>query len=196
MDGVQLEDDEILARVGRGDEDGLSLLYDRYARVVYSLVLRIVQNRQVAEELTQEVFVRVWQQAGAFQKERGRFTSWMFGIAHHLAIDELRRRKARPQQVYDDPGAARSMLDVRDATSAPEDQALNGIRREYVIEALSQLPENQREVLELSYFEGMTQSQIAERQGEPLGTIKTRTRLGLQRLRNNLLARGIQADTL
>lgn len=196
MDGVQLEDDEILTRVGRGDEDGLSLLYDRYARVVYSLVLRMVQNRQVAEELTQEVFVRVWQQAGAFQKERGRFTSWMFGIAHNLAIDELRRRKARPHQVYDDPGAARSMLDVTDVTSAPEDQALNGIRREYVVEALSQLPESQREVLELSYFEGMTQSQIAERQGEPLGTIKTRTRLGLQRLRNNLLARGIQSDTL
>lgn len=196
MDSVQFEDNELLARVGRGDEDGLSLLYDRYARVVYSLVLRIVQNRQVAEELTQEVFVRIWQQAGTFQKERGRFASWVFGIAHNLAIDEIRRRKARPQQVYDDPVAARSMLDTADGTPAPEDLALSGIRREYVIEALAQLPDNQREVLELSYFGGLTQSQIAARQGEALGTIKTRTRLGLQRLRNNLVAQGIQSDTL
>ncbi|MDP9378738.1 MAG: sigma-70 family RNA polymerase sigma factor [Chloroflexota bacterium] len=196
MDGVQPEDEELLAQVGRGDENGLSVLYDRYARVVYSLILRVVQNRQVSEELTQEVFLRVWQQASTFHRDKGRFASWLFGIAHHIAIDELRRRKARPQQVYDDPSISRSMLDVTDGEPEPEEIALGGIRREYIIEALSQLPENQREVLELSYFGGLTQSQIAERRGEPLGTIKTRTRLGLQRLRSNLLALGLQADTL
>jgi RNA polymerase sigma-70 factor (ECF subfamily) len=196
MDGVQPEDEELLARVGRGDESGLSVLYDRYARVVYSLVLRMVRNQQVAEELTQEVFLRVWQQAGTFHRERGRFASWIFGIAHHLAIDELRRRKARPKQVYDDPAASRSLIEIADRAPDPEELALGGIRREYIVEALSQLPQNQREVLEMSYFGGLTQSQIAERQGEPLGTIKTRTRLGLQRLRANLLAQGIQSDTL
>jgi RNA polymerase sigma-70 factor (ECF subfamily) len=196
MDGVQARDEELLARVGRGDQEGLSVLYDRYARVVYALTLRMVRNKQVAEELTQEVFLRVWQQAGTFHKEKGRFASWIFGIAHHLAIDELRRRKARPQQVYDDPNSPRSLLEVTDGAPAPDALALEGIRREQIVAALARLPDAQREVLELSYFAGLTQSQIAERKDEPLGTIKTRTRLGLQRLRANLQAEGIGPETL
>ncbi len=194
MDSVQ--DEELAARVGRGDEAGLGLLYDRYARVVYSLALKMVRNQQIAEELTQEVFVRVWQQASTYSREKGRFSNWLFGIAHHLAIDELRRRKARPQQVYDNPDAPSSLLDVTDNAPGPDEQAFGGIRREYIIEALAQLPVPQREVLEMSYFGGLTQSEIADQQGEPLGTIKTRTRLGLQRLRTNLSAQGVQSDTL
>ncbi|MBA2362977.1 MAG: sigma-70 family RNA polymerase sigma factor [Chloroflexia bacterium] len=194
MDSVQ--DEELATRVGQGDEAGLGLLYDRYARVVYSLTLKMVRNQQVAEELTQEVFVRVWQQASTYSREKGRFSSWLFGIAHHLAIDELRRRKARPQQVYDDPDVPHSLLDVMDNVPGPDEQAFGGIRREYIIEALARLPVPQREVLELSYFGGLTQSEIADQRGEPLGTIKTRTRLGLQRLRTNLLAQGVQSDTL
>ena len=196
MDGLQSADEAILAQIGQGDEHGLGVLYDRYARAVYSLMLRLVQNQQVAEELTQEVFLRVWQQAGTFQREKGRFSSWVFGIAHHLAIDELRRRKARPQQVYDNPELSRSLLEVTDGAPSPDELALGGIRREYIMEALAHLPASQREVLEMAYFGGLTQSQIADRKGEPVGTIKTRTRLGLQRLRLNLLEQGIRPDML
>lgn len=196
MERAQLADEELVVLVGRGDEAGLGLLYDRYSRVVFSLILKVVRNQQVAEELTQEVFLRVWQQAGTFEQERGRFTSWVLGIAHNLAIDETRRRKARPQQVYDDPDSPRSLLDVADRSPEPDELALGGIRREYIVEALTKLPSPQREVIELSYFEGFTQSQIAEHKGEPLGTIKTRTRLALQRLRTNLQAQGIRSDTL
>lgn len=195
MDSAQ-PDEELVARVGRGDDRGLEILYERYSRLVFSLILKMVQNQQVSEELTQEVFLRVWQQSSTFQRERGRFASWVLGIAHHTAIDEIRRRKARPQQVYPDPNSSRSLLDVADRSPEPEELALGGVRRDHIAEALSKLPDSQREVIELSYFGGLTQTQIAERKGEPLGTIKTRTRLGLQRLRNNLLAQGIHSDTL
>ncbi len=196
MDGVHPGDEDIVVRISRGDESALSVLYDRYARVVYSLILKIVHNQQVAEELTQEVFLRVWQQSSSYSRERGRFASWMLGIAHNLAIDEIRRGKARPQQVYDNPEESRSLLEVADRSPEPDEMALGGIRRDFIVEALDRLPGNQREVIEMSYFGGLTQSQIAERKGEPLGTIKTRTRLALQRLRSNLLAQGIQSDTI
>lgn len=196
MDGVHPGDEDIVVRISRGDESALSVLYDRYARVVYSLILKIVHNQQVAEELTQEVFLRVWQQSSSYSRERGRFASWMLGIAHNLAIDEIRRGKARPQQVYDNPEESRSLLEVADRSPEPDEMALGGIRRDFIVEALERLPGNQREVIEMSYFGGLTQSQIAERKGEPLGTIKTRTRLALQRLRSNLLAQGIQSDTI
>ena len=127
MDSVQ--DEELAARVGRGDEAGLGLLYDRYARVVYSLTLKVVRNQQVAEELTQEVFVRVWQQASTYHRDKGRFSSWLFGIAHHLAIDELRRWKARPQQVYENLDVPHSLLEVTDNLPGPDEQAFGGIRR-------------------------------------------------------------------
>lgn len=196
MDSVQPADEDIVVRIGTGDDSGIEVLYDRYSRVIFSLLLKMVQNQQVAEELTQEVFLRIWQQASSFQKERGRFVSWALGIAHHMAIDEIRRRKARPQQVYDDPKGARSLLEVADRLNEPDELALGEIRRECVVEALAQLPGSQREVIAMSYFGGLTQTQIAERKGEPLGTIKTRTRLGLQRLRLSLLEQGIRSDTL
>ncbi len=196
MDGVHPGDEDIVVRISRGDESALSVLYDRYARIVYSLILKMVHNQQVAEELTQEVFLRVWQQSSSYSRERGRFASWMLGIAHNLAIDEIRRGKARPQQVYDNPEESRSLLEVADRAPEPDEMALGGIRRDFIVEALERLPGNQREVIEMSYFGGLTQSQIAERKGEPLGTIKTRTRLALQRLRSNLLAQGIQSDTI
>lgn len=196
MDGVQSDDEDIVVLLGKGDDRGLELLYERYSRLVYSLTLKIVQNQQVAEELTQEVFVRVWQQSATFRRERGRFATWLLGIAHHIAVDEIRRRKARPQQVHENPQSLRPAPELADAAPEPAEQVLGGIRREYIVEALSRLPDTQREVIELSYFGGLTQSQIAERKGEPLGTIKTRTRLALNRLRMNLLAQGIKSDTL
>jgi RNA polymerase sigma-70 factor (ECF subfamily) len=194
MYGAQPADEQVAARVSGGDEGALGVLYDRYSRAVYSLILRMVRDQQAAEDLTQDVFLRVWQQAGTYSREKGRFVSWILGIAHNAAVDELRRRKARPQQVYEDPAATRSFLDMADGSPGLDELALNGVRREAIVEALALLPRDQREVIELAYFGGHTQSQIAVLTGQPLGTIKTRTRLALHRLREALLARGIEAD--
>ena len=195
MDGAQ-SDDDLVACVAQGEHRGLEILYDRYSRLVFSLVLRILGDRQGAEDLTQEVFFRVWQQAGTYHKERGRFRPWLMGITHHMTIDEIRRRKSRPQQVHSAPESSLDPLEVADRSPEPEELTLEGIRRQQIREALIQLPEVQREVIELSYFGGLTQTQIAQQTGEPLGTIKTRARLALQRLRANLQSRGVSPDML
>lgn len=195
--GVPTETDEaLLALVAGGDEAAFSALYDRYARPVYSLLLRVVADRQVAEELTQEVFWRVWRRAGGYDPARGRAASWILGVAHHAALDELRRRRARPTLVHDDPGAARSLLEVADASPDAHALALRGIGRGEIAEALARLPGSQRECVELAYFGGLTQLEIARVQGVALGTVKTRARLGLRKLRACLEERGIRADSL
>ncbi len=192
----ELPDGELMALVAGGDEAGLEALYDRYSRAVFSLLLRMLSDRQMAEDLAQEVFLRVWRQAGTYQPEKGRLGSWIFRIAHHAAVDEMRRRGARPRQMRDDPEGAESLLRVADASPGPPELLAMGIQREGIIEALSQLSVGQREVIEMAYFGGLTQSEIAEREGMPLGTVKTRTRLGLQRMRACLEAQGIQPGLL
>ncbi len=196
MDRTRPDDEELISRVGNGDAHALEALYDRYARPVFSLASRITGDQQAAEEITQEVFVRVWQQATTYSRERGRLSSWLLGIAHHLSIDEIRRRGARPQSSHssDDPSQPRS--EPRDSSPDPGEIAIGQERREAVLLALSSLPAEQRQVIELSYFAGLTQAEIAEKLVLPLGTVKTRTRLGLQRLRAELLARGMLSDTL
>jgi len=196
MNGLQPADEDLVVLVTRGDDSAITLLYDRHARAVYSLTLKVVHNKEVAEELTQEVFLRVWQQASTYHRDRGRFISWVLGIAHHIAIDELRRRKSRPQQVYAQPDDSRPMFDVADQSPLPDEMVMGGLRRERIVEVLAELPRNQREVIELSYFGGLTQSEIAERTHEPLGTIKTRTRLALQRLRGKLTEEGERPENL
>ncbi|MDQ3856270.1 MAG: sigma-70 family RNA polymerase sigma factor [Chloroflexota bacterium] len=196
MDRAQPADEDLIILAGKGDDSALELLYDRYSGPVFSLALRIVQNQQVAEELTQEVFLRIWRQAATYRRERGRFASWVFGITHHLAVDEIRRAQSRPQQVHDDPASSWSLLEVADSQPNPDQAVLSGLRRDQIVSALESLPGNQREVIELSYFRGLTQSEIAERTGEPLGTIKTRTRLALLRLRSTLLEQGLSPDAV
>lgn len=182
-------DEKLLGLVARGDESGLEALYDRYSRPVFSVLLRMVGDRQVAEELTQETFVRIWRQAGSFSQDRGRAASWVFAVAHHLGVDELRRRAARPRQAYRSPEVDHPSLDIADQAPGPENRAMDSLRRGYVAEAMAALPNAEREVLELAYFGGLTQSQIAEGRGEPLGSVKTRTRRGLERMRAHLEAR-------
>ena len=189
-------DEFLVTKVGTGCHSALALLYGRHSPVVFSLILRIVQNRQVAEELTQEVFMRVWQRSSTFHNDRGSVRSWMLGIAHHLAIDDIRRRQARPRQIYTDPAGEHLAPEVVDNSPEPSEIVLNRIRREQISGMLAALPASQREVIEMAYFGGMTQAEIAKQRGEPLGTVKTRTRLGLQRLRSGLLARGIQPGVL
>lgn len=178
-------DAELIARVTEGDSGALEMLYDRYSRVVYSFALRIVGDPLLAEELLQEVFLRTWQQGSAFRAARGSFITWLLSITHNMAIDEVRKRRRRPQRAdNEEPDVIfASMMD--EGQDVEEEVWLLSLRST-MAEALQELPVAQRQAIELAYFQGLTQREISERLGEPLGTIKTRMRLGIQKLREQL----------
>jgi RNA polymerase sigma-70 factor (ECF subfamily) len=178
-----IKDEQLIEAVAHGERRAFETLYDRYAPVVFGLALKMLGDREVAEEAVQEIFWRVWQRAKSFDPNRA-FAPWLFGIAHNYCIDELRRRRARPQPVYedDDHPVLSSIADDADVSEA----ALQSEQRRVVLNALRELPTEQRQALELAYFGGLTQQEIATRLGNPLGTIKTRMRLGLQKLRSIL----------
>ncbi|RME44672.1 MAG: sigma-70 family RNA polymerase sigma factor [Chloroflexi bacterium] len=187
--GLNLRDDasdaDLMAQLAAGERWPMGVLYDRYARLVYSMVLKILHDQERAEDVVQEVFVRVWRGAGSFQAGRGNFTNWLLGIAHHRAIDELRRQGSQQRRAVfvDDENALRS---VPDPGEGPAEAAWIAQKRLAIREALRQLPAEQRQTVELAYFGGLTQREIAEHTGTPLGTVKTRMRLALQKLRNHL----------
>src|SRR3954468_19707067 len=179
------DDGALATRIGNGDAEALGMLYDRYSRVVYSFALRMVADPGSAEELTQEVFIRVWRQGGQYQHSRGALLTWILSITHNMAIDEIRRQKRRPK--LQDPGEDDLVLiSVIDQHADVEQLAWLGALRGLVREALSEIPLAQREAIELAYFGGLTQREIADTLGEPLGTIKTRMRLGMLKLRERL----------
>src|SRR5262245_35776162 len=185
------EDEALLARVAAGDTRALETLYDRYSGVVYGTALRILGAAELAEEVVQETFWRVWRRSGTFQPGRGQASSWILGIAHNLAIDELRRQRARPNPVYDEEDRP-VLRDLEDSRMDVASAALEEEQRRLISAALDQIPAEQREAIELAYFGGLSQSEIAARLHNPLGTVKTRIRLGLQKLRDILTAQGFQ----
>lgn len=185
------EDEALLARVAAGDARALETLYDRYSGVVYGTALRILGAAELAEEVVQETFWRVWRRSGTFQPSRGQVSSWILGIAHNLAIDELRRQRARPNPVYDEEDRP-VLRDLEDSRMDVASAALEEEQRRLISAALDQIPAEQREAIELAYFGGLSQSEIAARLHNPLGTIKTRIRLGLQKLREILISQGYQ----
>jgi RNA polymerase sigma-70 factor (ECF subfamily) len=173
-----------LARAADGDGAALAALYDWHARGVYSIALRVVGNEADAEDVVQEVFTQAWRQAGRYDATRGTVAAWLLTMARTRAIDRLRARQARP-----DSGAALpyDLWATRAAAATDPADALAAERdAKRVREALEELPLLQRLAIELAYFEGLTQSQIAARLEEPLGTVKTRIRLGLLKLRDAL----------
>jgi len=172
-------DAELILLVAKNESWALAEIYSRYGRLVFSLALKILNDRASAEECVQEVFVKVWRRARDYQEERGKFSSWLTGIAHHHAIDELRRRRVRPSAADDESAAA----DVMDEAPAPMDRAMQSLERQRIMDALGTIPPDQRRAIEMAYFEGFTQQEIADRLSEPLGTIKTRMRLGMQKLK-------------
>jgi RNA polymerase sigma-70 factor (ECF subfamily) len=180
------DDGALATRIGNGDAEALGILYDRYSRVVYSFALRMVADPGSAEELTQEVFIRVWRQGGQYQHSRGALLTWILSITHNMAIDEIRRRKRRPQIQDAGEDADQLIYGLVDARADVEGQAWLGALRELVRTALDDIPASQRTAIELAYFGGLTQREIADRLGEPLGTIKTRMRLGLLKLKDRL----------
>jgi RNA polymerase sigma-70 factor (ECF subfamily) len=178
-------DEALIARIRARDETALAELYTRYADSMYGLSLRIVRNPEVAEEVVQETFMRAWRGAHTFQGNPSGLRSWLFRIARNLALDQLRRQAARPRTVTitPDPTNDRAPLDtLADESCDVAVQATDRCLREQVRRALLTLPPEQRHALELAYFGGLTHREIADETGEPLGTIKTRLRLGLQKL--------------
>jgi len=183
-------DELLILRIRDRDEGALSALYVRYADILYGLALRIVRNPEIAEEVVQETFMRVWRGAHTFQGNSNGLRAWLFRIGRNLALDQLRRQAARPRTVTisPEPTDDRAPLDTLvDETCDVAVQATNRCLHEQVRRALLTLPPEQRHALELAYFGGLTHREIADETGEPLGTIKTRLRLGLQKL--NTIAR-------
>jgi RNA polymerase sigma-70 factor (ECF subfamily) len=190
-----LDDQALLARVANGDSRALDTLYERYSRVVYGLALRILGEAELAEEVVQETFWRVWRRAGTFQSGRGQVASWLFGIAHNLSVDELRRQRSRPRPVYDTEKSP-VLRDLEDSRMDVAAGALEQERGRLIGAALQELTAEQREAIELAYFGGLSQSEIAERLHSPIGTIKTRIRLGLRKLRDVLLAQDLRVEDI
>jgi RNA polymerase sigma-70 factor (ECF subfamily) len=190
-----LSDDELVAAMVAGEAAALAALYDRHSRVVFALIVRIMGDRETAEDLVQEVFLRVWQQASSFDETRGTLRSWLCTIAHNLSLNELRRRQRRPQGVQptsttEERGDA--LAGCIDSAPQPSTAAWCAVRDGSLATALASLPPTQRAVLQM-YAAGYSQSEIAEAFGEPLGTIKSRMRRSLLRLREDLPHHGIDA---
>jgi RNA polymerase sigma-70 factor (ECF subfamily) len=182
----QAEDQRSLQRVAAGDAGGLGALYDRHGRSVYSLALRILGDEGDAEEVTQDVFAQAWRRAGQYDEARGSVAAWLLVMARTRAIDRFRARRVRPEgRVQDDAGLTLQQLPATSPDAASEMMAAErGVR---VRRALEDLPFLQRVAIELAYFEGLSQREIAERLEQPLGTVKTRMRLGLLKLRDALV---------
>ncbi len=171
----------LIQKVANQDRDAFSQLYDRFSNLVFTLAIRMLKVRSDAEDLLQEVFVQVWRQAQSYSVQRGSPEAWIVNIARSRAIDKIRsiRRMEKSFVLTDDPARVESSDNVE--SSAAESEA-----RMAMNSALANLPETQRKVLELAYFDGLTQTEIANRLAEPLGTVKTRMRSGIQRLRDML----------
>jgi RNA polymerase sigma-70 factor, ECF subfamily len=184
-------DEFLIGKLRTRDVDALEILYARYSRSIYALAVRLVGDAHVAEDIVQDCFLKLWRQPELYAPERGRVTPWLLGMAHHRAIDWLRRRtlERRHEAEGVDP------VEHSGVGGDPGTLLDGSIRRDEVSRALATLPDAQRVALELAYIRGMTQTQIAEYLGEPLGTIKTRTRLAMRKLRNILEPLALE-DTL
>lgn len=178
-------DDETLVRLAaRANQDALGELYDRYSRLVFSLAMNMVGDHATAEEITLDVFTRIWEKAGTYRSEQARVSTWLASITRYRSIDMLRRRGSRPEQ--HSVGWAELPPDVMPNVNGPEEAAELALQRQRVRTAVAELPPDQKQVLTLAYFQGYTHREIAEALGQPLGTVKTRIRLAMHKLRDTL----------
>jgi RNA polymerase sigma factor (sigma-70 family) len=185
-DLAHLSDEALVALVARADDSALAELYDRFGHVAYGLALRVVRDPALAEDAVQEAFLALWRSAARFVPERAKASTWILTLVHRRAVDIVRReepRRTEPLEAAPQPSA-----------NVTEDEAWLRLRRTRVQEALRRLPDQQREALELAYFGGFTQSELADRLGEPLGTIKSRMFTGLARLRELLADTGREEE--
>lgn len=184
VDLPEAPDRELMARLSRGDEDAFRRLFQRYAPTAKALALRVTRRSHLAEEIVQEAFMAVWRDPDAYDDQRGSVKSWLMATVHHRAVDLVRREEAHRRRAEATiPEAAEEQADHAD--DVVQRLGLSEERR-VVRAALADLPVEQRDVLEAMYFDGLSQSQIAERTGIPLGTVKSRTLLGMRRMRDAL----------
>ena len=179
---THLSDEALVALVARGDESALGELYDRVWRVAYGIAYRVLRDDRLAEDAVQEGFLAAWRSAAAFRADRAKASTWIVTLVHRRAVDIVRREERRRAE----PLEAENRPDLVDPTGSAEDTAWLGFERDRVQAALRALPDTQREAIELAYYGGFSQSELAERLGVPLGTIKSRMFAGLARLRELL----------
>lgn len=177
---------ELVRRMAAGDEGALGTLYDRYSPLLHSVVLRIVGDADDAEEVLEDAFWQAWRQAGRYEETRGGLSTWLVMIARSRALDRVRARRRLREERWDElPAAPADAAD--EAAASPFEAAGSDELRRLVGRAVADLPAEQRQTVELAYFRGMSQSEIAAATGQPLGTVKTRARLALQKLREALV---------
>jgi RNA polymerase sigma-70 factor, ECF subfamily len=183
---AHLSDEALVALAARSEQSALAELYDRFGRPAYGLALRILRDESLAEDAVQDGFLAVWRTAPRFLPERGKASTWILTLVHRRAVDLVRREERRRTDALDpetEPG---------DRSPPVDEEAWLRLQRERVQNALRQLPDQQREAIELAYYGGFTQTALAERLGQPLGTIKSRMFLGLGRLRELLGDPGLE----
>ena len=176
---AHLSDEAVVALIARSDEQALAELYDRFGRVAYGLARRILRDESLAEDAVQDAFLTAWRRADTFMPERAKASTWLLTLVHRRAVDLVRREDSRRAEPIDETAEA-------PAAGTAEDVVWLRLERERVQSALQQLPDQQREALELAYYGGFSQSELAERLGQPIGTIKSRMFSGLGRLRDLL----------
>jgi len=182
---AHLSDEALVALAARSEQSALAELYDRFGRPAYGLALRILRDESLAEDAVQEAFLTLWRTSARFVPERGKASTWILTLVHRRAVDLVRREERRRADAIDQAPEQVS----RDAV---DEEAWLRLQRERVQDALRKLPDQQREAIELAYYGGFTQSELAERLGQPLGTIKSRMFMGLARLRELLGEPGLE----
>jgi RNA polymerase sigma-70 factor (ECF subfamily) len=179
-----LDDNELIHLIVRARPEALSALYDRYGRLVYSMALHSTGDPETAEEITQDVFVRVWEKAATYRVDQAKVSTWLASIARYRSIDVLRQKGVRPE------GQSIGLDDLNPSSEprvdSPEGAAEKSFEHTRVRAAVASLPKEQQQALQLAYFQGLSHSEIAELLNEPLGTVKTRIRLAMQKLRQML----------
>ena len=184
MDYKEFDDQSLIRLIAHSQESALSELYDRYSRLVYSLALNAVSDPATAEEITQDVFIRIWDHAGTYQAEKAKVVTWIASMTRNRSIDIIRRQKVRPEG-HSVSWSIETFDAEMDAINVEQTVEISQKRRRIRL-AISELPEEQRQALAYAYFQGYTHREIAEVLGEPLGTVKTRIRLAMQKLRQIL----------
>ena len=190
MNTQERDDKELLAFISEHDREALEILYDRYSGTVYSVAMHMLRDPGAAEEVTQDVFFNVWRRAGSYNMQRGSPRAWLFSIAHHRTIDELRRRRRDTTQIQRGVDLTNKPSDT--VSENPLEYASSQFQNNYLKDALHNLRPEQRQVVELAYFGGLTHSEIAAKLDQPLGTVKTRMRLALKKLREVLGSQNIR----
>jgi RNA polymerase sigma-70 factor (ECF subfamily) len=193
VDYAALRDEELMDRLAGQDLLAFEVLYDRYGDLVYSVSLRIVGDTYVAEDVTQDVFLRVWRRPDQFDLHRGKFVTWLLSVARNRSIDHRRSQSRRMR--HEALPANEEEEDILPSEDSRDDPALATVlseERTAVRSALEVLPPEQKLAIQLAYFGGMTQQEIANRLGQPLGTVKTRMRLGMQKMRHALEQRRVR----